>query len=243
METSHSVFMDLQIGPMLIGLVFMVIGVFVSMRLKNKFALYSKIPTSSRMSGKEIAEKMLRDHGIYNVKVISVAGQLSDHYNPMNRTVNLSHDVYEGRNAAAAAVAAHECGHAVQHATSYSMLKLRTTLVPFQQVSGTILNIILMAAMFGGAFLYSAFPINTMLYVIIGCYSFFTLFSLVTLPVEFDASKRALQWMTSSGITTQREYEGSKDALKWAALTYVVAAIGSIATLLYYISLLNRSND
>jgi Zn-dependent membrane protease YugP len=240
METSHSMFADLHIGPMLIGIVFMVIGVLVSMRLKSKFAMYSRMPISNRMSGKEIAEKMLRDHGIYNVKVISVAGQLSDHYNPTNRTVNLSHDVYEGRNAAAAAVAAHECGHAVQHANAYSMLKLRSTLVPFQQVSGTILNFILMATMFGGAFLYSSFPINTLLYIIIGCYSFFTLFTLVTLPVEFDASKRALNWMTSSGIVTQREHENAKDALKWAALTYVVAAIGSIATLLYYVSLLNR---
>lgn len=243
METSQSMFTDLHIGPMIIGIVFMLIGVFVSMRLKSKFAMYSRMPISNRMSGKEIAEKMLRDHGVYDVKVISVPGQLSDHYNPANRTVNLSHDVYEGRNAAAAAVAAHECGHAVQHANAYSMLKLRSALVPIQQVSGTILNFILMAAIFGGAFLYSSFPVNTLLYIIIGCYSFFTLFTLVTLPVEFDASKRALNWMTSSGIVTQREHENAKDALKWAALTYVVAAIGSIATLLYYISLLNRNRE
>lgn len=243
METSN--FMtDLHMGPFIISLIFMGIGMLVSFQLKSRFARYSKTPISSRMSGKEIAEKMLRDHAIYNVKVICVEGQLTDHYNPSNHTVNLSRDVYEGRNAAAAAVAAHECGHAVQHATSYSMLQFRSALVPIQQVSGTILNVILLAAMFGGAFLYNAFPINTILYIVIACYGFFTLFSLVTLPVEFDASKRALAWMTQTGVTTQREYENSKDALKWAALTYVVAAIGSIATLLYYISLLNRnSND
>lgn len=242
MET-NSVMTGLHLGPMIIGLIFMGIGMWVAFKLKSKFAQYSQTPISNRMSGKEIAEKMLRDHGIYNVKVICVEGQLTDHYNPMNRTVNLSRDVYEGRNAAAAAVAAHECGHAVQHATSYSMLQFRSALVPVQQVSGTILNVILMAAMFGGALLYNTIPINTILYIVIGCYALFTLFSLVTLPVEFDASRRALNWMTQTGITTQREYDNAKDALKWAALTYVVAAIGSIATLLYYVSLLNRSDD
>lgn len=233
----------LHLGPMIIGLIFMGIGMLVSFRLKSKFTQYSRTPISSRMSGKEIAEKMLRDNGIFNVKVMSVAGELTDHYNPANRTVNLSRAVYEGRNAAAAAVAAHECGHAVQHANAYSMLKLRSALVPIQQVSGTILNVILMAAIFGGAFLYNAFPINTILYIVIGCYAFFTLFSLVTLPVEFDASRRALAWMDNATITTRQEHDNAKDALKWAALTYVVAAIGSIATLLYYISLLNRNDD
>lgn len=244
MEHSQNIWAQLHFDPMIIGIIFMLIGMFVSFRLRSKFAQYSRTPIRSGMSGREIAEKMLRDHGIYNVKVMSVDGELTDHYNPANRTVNLSRAVYEGRNAAAAAVAAHECGHAVQHATAYSMLKFRSALVPLQQVSGTILNIILMAAIFGGAILYNAMPINTILYIVIGCYAFFTLFSLVTLPVEFDASRRALAWMDQETITTRQEHENSKDALKWAALTYVVAAIGSIATLLYYISLLNRnSND
>lgn len=243
MGHSQNIWAQLQLGPMIIGIVFMLIGMFVSFRLRSKFARYSRTPISSRMSGREIAEKMLRDHGIYNVQVVSVNGELTDHYNPATRTVNLSHDVYEGRNAAAAAVAAHECGHAVQHANAYSMLKFRSALVPIQQVSGTILNVILMAAIFGGAFLYSALPLNTILYIVIGCYAFFTLFSLVTLPVEFDASRRALAWMDRSGVTTRQEHDRSKDALKWAALTYVVAAIGSIATLLYYISLLNRNSE
>ncbi|HLP14489.1 MAG TPA: zinc metallopeptidase [Flavobacteriales bacterium] len=240
---NHSAFMDLQMGPMIIGIIFMLIGMFVAFRLRSKFAQYSQTPISNRMSGREIAEKMLRDHNIFDVKVMSVEGELTDHYNPAHKTVNLSRAVYEGRNAAAAAVAAHECGHAVQHSVAYTPLKMRSALVPLQQVSGTILNIILMAAIFGGAFFYSAFPMNTVLYIVIGCYAFFTLFSLVTLPVEFDASRRALNWMTSTGITTQREHENAKDALKWAALTYVVAAIGSIATLLYYVSLLSRSDD
>lgn len=242
MEHSNHLWSSLQLGPMLIGLVFMGIGMLVSMRLRNKFARYSRTPINSGMSGREIAEKMLRDNGIYNVKVVSVEGELTDHYNPANRTVNLSRAVYEGRNAAAAAVAAHECGHAVQHANAYSMLKFRSALVPIQQVSGSILNFILLAAIFGGAFLYSAIPINTILYIVIGCYAFFTLFSLVTLPVEFDASRRALVWMKQSGVTTQREEANAKDALNWAALTYVVAAIGSVATLLYYISLLNNNS-
>lgn len=242
MENSN-IWAQLHFGPMIIGLIFMLIGIFVSSRLRRKFVQYSQTPIKSKMSGKEIAEKMLRDHGISNVKVINVDGELTDHYNPSNRTVNLSHDVYNGRNAAAAAVAAHECGHAVQHANAYSMLKLRSAIVPIQQVSGTILNFILLAAIFGGAFLYNIMPINTILYIIIICYAFFTLFSLVTLPVEFDASKRALVWMEQTGVTSNQEHDQSKDALKWAALTYVVAAIGSIATLLYYISLLKNSEE
>jgi len=242
MET-QSFYSSIHMGPMIIGIIFMLIGMMVSFRLKSKFEQYSRTPISSRMSGAEIAEKMLRDHMITNVKVISVEGQLTDHYNPATRTVNLSRGVYEGRNAAAAAVAAHECGHAVQHANAYSMLKFRSALVPLQQVSATVLNIIILASIFGGALLYGSFPINTILYIIIGCYGFFTLFSLVTLPVEFDASKRALAWMTQSGIANSREYDNAKDALTWAALTYVVAAIGSLATLLYYISLLNRSRE
>ena len=224
----------------IIGIVFMLIGLAVSQMLKSKFNKYSKIPLSTNLSGKEIAEKMLKQHGIYDVKVESVPGKLTDHYNPMNKTVNLSPEVYEGRNAAAAAIAAHECGHAVQHATAYSMLKLRSALVPLQNASGKIINIIVMVSIFGGYFLYNALPFDLILYVIIAAYAVITTFSLVTLPVEFDASKRALVWIRTNGIVNSSEYDNAKDALNWAASTYVVAAIGSLATLMYYVSLLGR---
>ncbi|MBE7442207.1 MAG: zinc metallopeptidase [Flavobacteriales bacterium] len=224
----------------IIGIVFMLIGLAVSQMLKSKFNKYSKIPLSTNLSGKEIAEKMLKQHGIYDVKVESVPGKLTDHYNPLNKTVNLSPEVYEGRNAAAAAIAAHECGHAVQHATAYSMLKLRSALVPLQNASGKIINIIVMVSIFGGYFLYNAIPFDIILYVIIAAYAVITTFSLVTLPVEFDASNRALVWIRTNGIVNSSEYDNAKDALKWAASTYVVAAIGSLATLMYYVSLLGR---
>ena len=224
----------------IIGIVFMLIGLAVSQMLKSKFNKYSKIPLSTNLSGKEIAEKMLKQHGIYDVKVESVPGKLTDHYNPMNKTVNLSPEVYEGRNAAAAAIAAHECGHAVQHATAYSMLKLRSALVPLQNASRKIINIIVMVSIFGGYFLYNAIPFDIILYVIIAAYAVITTFSLVTLPVEFDASNRALVWIRTNGIVNSSEYDNAKDALKWAASTYVVAAIGSLATLMYYVSLLGR---
>lgn len=224
----------------IIGIVFMLIGLAVSQMLKSKFNKYAKIPLSTNLSGKEIAEKMLKQHGIYDVKVESVPGKLTDHYNPMNKTVNLSPEVYEGRNAAAAAIAAHECGHAVQHATAYSMLKLRSALVPLQNASGKIINIIVMVSIFGGYFLYNALPYDLILYVIIAAYAVITTFSLVTLPVEFDASKRALVWIRTNGIVNSSEYDNAKDALNWAASTYVVAAIGSLATLMYYVSLLGR---
>jgi Zn-dependent membrane protease YugP len=224
----------------LIGIVFMIIGLIVSGILKSKFARYSKIPLSSNYSGKEIAEKMLRDNNISDVRVLSVEGRLTDHYNPLDKTINLSADVYSGRNAAAAAIAAHETGHAVQHATAYSMLQLRTAMVPIQNASAKIINFIIIASIFGGAVLFRAFPMNTMLYLIIGIYGVMTLFTFVTLPVEFDASRRALVWIKSQGMTSNEEYARSKDALTWAALTYVVAALGSLATLLYYISMLNR---
>lgn len=224
----------------IIGIVFMLIGLAVSQMLKSKFNKYAKIPLSTNLSGKEIAEKMLKQHGIYDVKVESVPGKLTDHYNPINKTVNLSPEVYEGRNAAAAAIAAHECGHAVQHATAYSMLKLRSALVPLQNASGKIINIIVMVSIFGGYFLYNALPFDLILYVIIAAYAVITTFSLVTLPVEFDASKRALVWIRTNGIVNSSEYDNAKDALNWAASTYVVAAIGSLATLMYYVSLLGR---
>ena len=208
-------------------------------RLKSKFKKYLRIPLASGLSGKEVAELMLRDNGITDVRVQSVGGQLTDHYNPTNRTVNLSPDVYSGRSAAAAAIAAHECGHAVQHATSYSMLRFRSALVPLQNASAKILNIVVIASIFGGSFLFQAFPMTQFLLLVIGLYGVLTLFSLVTLPVEFDASNRALAWISERRIFEREEHSMAKDALWWAAMTYVVAALGSLATLLYYISLLS----
>ena len=180
---------------------------------------------------------MLADSGIYDIKVVSVKGMLTDNYNPTNGTVNLSEEVFNGRSAASAAVAAHECGHAVQHATGYNMLKLRTALVPLQNFSAKILNFIFLAMIFGGMMFYSSFPTDMVLLVIIGVYSIFTLFAVVTLPVEFDASRRALNWIDANGVVTSQEHEAAKDALKWAAMTYVVTALGSIVTLLYYVSM------
>lgn len=216
----------------------LIIGVFavswfVQQRLRSKFKKYSQIPLSSGMSGREIAEKMLSDNGIHDVKVISVNGQLTDHYNPVKKTVNLSEAVYSQRNAAAAAVAAHECGHAVQHAKAYSWLTMRSKLVPVVQVSSRWMQWVIL----GGAAL-AAFSGNmTVLIIGIAMFAMTTLFSFITLPVEFDASRRALAWIEERNVVTSQEYEMSKDALKWAAMTYVVAALGSLATLLYYISL------
>ncbi len=230
-------------GLLVIGIIFAIISAIVSSRLKSKFRRYSRIPLRSNLSGSEIAEHMLRDNGIFDVRVISVQGQLTDHYNPANKTVNLSEPVFAGRNAAAAAVAAHECGHAVQHATAYSMLKLRTALVPIQNASAKILNMIMLFSIFGGAFLFRTFPTDLVLMTIIGTYSILTLFSFITLPVEINASNRALKWISSRGIVNQSEYGMAKDALKWAALTYVVAALGSLASLLYFLAIfLGRRN-
>jgi Zn-dependent membrane protease YugP len=228
-------------GIFLISIVFMIIGMVVQGRLKSKFSQYSKVPTSSGMSGKEIAEKMLRDNGIYDVQVTSVNGFLTDHYNPANKTVNLSPDVYNGRSVSAAAVAAHECGHAVQHATAYSMLQLRSKLVPAVQISSTLSQWVILAGIgimgFGGGN-------QTVLLIGIALFAVSTLFSVVTLPVEFDASKRALAWLDNANITTPSEKENAQDALKWAALTYVVAALASIAMLVQYILIYNsRSQD
>lgn len=226
-----------------IAIVFMIISFAISSRLKSKFKKYSQVPLSSNLSGKEVAERMLADNGIYDVKVICHEGTLTDHYNPAQKTVNLSEPVYHGRNAAAAAVSAHECGHAVQHATAYSFLELRTALVPLQNASGKILNFILLASIFGGMFFFSIFPTDLVLLTIIGVYSVLTLFAFITLPVEFDASRRALQWIDARGITNSQEQYMAKDALKWAALTYVVAALGSLVTLLYYVSIFLGSRD
>lgn len=220
---------------------FAILSFAVSSTLKRKFKKYSQIPLSSNLSGREVAEQMLADNRIYDVQVTCHQGALTDHYNPANHTVNLSEPVYHGRNAAAAAVAAHECGHAVQHATAYRALELRTALVPLQNASARILNVIFLVSLFGGAFLFSTFPTDLILLTIIGVYTVLTLFAFVTLPVEFDASKRALQWIDARGVTNSREQGMAKDALKWAALTYVVAALGSLVSLLYYLMIfLNR---
>ena len=230
-------------GALIIGLFFMLIGWMVSSRLKNKFREYSQTHLSKDLTGSEIARLMLADHGLHDVQVISVEGQLTDHYNPANRTVNLSQEVYHGRNAAAAAVAAHECGHAVQHATAYSMLKVRSAMVPVQNVSAKVINIMFMMMMFGAFFTEGLFSFNTAILVIIACYGVFTLFAFVTLPVEFDASKRALAWIDNRGIVTRQEHGMAKDALKWAAMTYVVAAIGALTTLVYYLMMFLGSRN
>lgn len=225
----------------LIVVVFAILGFVVSSRLKSKFKKYSQTELEANLSGAEIAKLMLADHNIHDVQVLSVEGQLTDHYNPMNRTVNLSPDVYYGRNAAAAAVAAHECGHAVQHAKNYAWLNLRSTLVPIQNISGKILNVVLIASLFGGFAL--GLPVPIIGYIVVGAYSVMTLFTLVTLPVEFDASNRALAWVQNRNIVTSSEYAMSKDALKWAAMTYVVAALASLATLAYYIFVFFGNRD
>lgn len=206
----------------------------VSNQLKRKFAKYSKVQLRNGMSGREIAEKMLADNGIYDVEVISTPGQLTDHYNPKNKTVNLSEAVYNQRNAAAAAVAAHECGHAVQHAQAYSALGMRSALVPIVSVTSGMSQwvvIIGLVLMFSGALGGSGFYIAVAGLVMM---SFATLFSFITLPVEYDASNRALAWLKAKNIVTPEEYKGSEDALKWAARTYLVAAIGALASLLYW---------
>jgi Zn-dependent membrane protease YugP len=209
----------------------------VSSRLKSKFEQYSKLQLQNGMSGQEIAEKMLADHGIRDVKVISVAGQLTDHYNPVDKTVNLSEAVFNQRNAAAAAVAAHECGHAVQHATAYNWLTMRSNLVPVVNIASTYMQWILL----GGILMINSFPQLLLIGIVI--FAATTLFSIVTLPVEYDASNRALAWLENKRMLNQQEQAGAKDALKWAARTYVVAALGSIGTLMYYISIYMGRRD
>ena len=215
----------------------MFIGMAVQGRLKSKFAKYSKVPTGSGMSGAEIAKKMLQDNGIYDVNIMSVAGALTDHYNPVNKTVNLSAEVFDGRSVAAAAIAAHECGHAVQHATAYSMLQLRSKVVPAVQISSKISQFVIIA---GGLMIGLGGVGPTVLLFGIGLFAVTTLFTIITLPVEFDASKRALAWLNDARITTSQELDQAKDALKWAAMTYVVAALASIAMLVQYIAIYNN---
>lgn len=215
----------------------------VSTRLKNKFKKYSQVQLGSGLSGREIAELMLRDNGIYDVTVTSVQGKLTDHYNPANKTVNLSPDVYNGRSAAAAAVAAHECGHAVQHAKAYQWLEFRSAMVPVQNVSAKVINAVFMMMFFGAFLLPQVIPFQLAILVIIGCYSVFTLFAFVTLPVEYDASNRALAWIKDRNIVDDSEHAMAKDALNAAASTYLVAALGALATLLYYVMIFLGSRD
>jgi Zn-dependent membrane protease YugP len=207
----------------------------VSMTLQKKFKKYSTVMLSSGMSGKDVAEKMLRENGIYNVSVTSVEGHLTDHYNPMNKTVNLSRDVYSSQSVAAAAVAAHECGHAVQHAKAYPWLTMRSNLVPVVSVSSKYVSWILLA----GIITVQIFP--ALLLVGIVLFSLTTIFSFITLPVEINASKRAIAWLEQRHVVDARTEPAAKDALKWAAMTYVVAALGSLATLIYYVLIFMNS--
>ena len=218
-----------DLGSMIIGGVVMLVSWLVSNRLQSKFDYYSKVHLRNGMSGAEMAEKMLADHGIHDVKVISTPGRLTDHYNPADKTVNLSEAVYNQRNAAAAAVAAHECGHAVQHAQAYSWLTMRSKMVPMVQISSSLVQWVLI----GGILMINTFPSLLLIGIIL--FAVTTLFSIVTLPVEYDASNRALAWLKNKNMVSQQEYAGAEDSLKWAARTYLVAAIGSIATLLYYV--------
>ena len=216
----------------LILLVFGLVSAAVSQKLKSKFKHYSRVQLSNGLSGKEIAEKMLDDHGIHDVKVVSTPGMLTDHYNPQTKTVNLSEGVYAQRNAAAAAVAAHECGHAVQHHLGYAWLQMRSSMVPVVQVASNFS----MWMIFGGLFMAQGSALGQTIALLgVGLFGMGTLFSFVTLPVEYDASHRAIEWLRRKNMVNQRELSGAEDALKWAARTYVVAAIGSLATLLYFL--------
>jgi uncharacterized protein len=223
--------------------VFFILSLIAGSRLKAKFKEYSLIGLNNNLSGSEVARRMLNFHGCYDVKVVSVEGQLTDHYDPLKKTVNLSHDVFYGQSVAAAAVAAHECGHAVQHAEGYAWLQLRTTLVPLQNVTAKVMNIIFIAMLLGSFVLSNLVPIHLALTVIVACYAVFTAFAFITLPVEFDASARGLAWLSTNRITTVEGQEKAKNALKWAASTYVIAALSSLATLLYYVTLLGGNDN
>lgn len=224
-------------GIYVIMIVFFVISFLVGQQLRSKFAKYSRVSLAKGLSGKEVAELMLSNNGITDVRVISVDGQLTDHYNPTDKTVNLSPDVYNGRSVAAAAVAAHECGHAIQHAKSYAFLQMRSSLVPVVSVASRYVQWVLLA----GVILLQTFPAILLIGVVMLALT--TLFSFITLPVEFDASRRALAWLNSTGLTYGESADNARDALKWAALTYVVAALGSLATLLYYLGFINGNDD
>jgi len=226
-------------GIIIISVLFTVIGMILSGTLRSKFNKYSQVPIANGMTGAEIAATMLRHYGIHDVNVISVEGQLTDHYNPADKTVNLSHDVYNGRNVAAAAVAAHECGHAVQHATAYSMLQMRSALVPIVNIAASIQQYIFMLAMVSLSMMNN--PIVMMVVLVV--FGVTCLFSLITLPVEFDASRRALAWLDNSGVARGEQYAGAKDALFWAAMTYVSAALAALLQFLYLLLRFMGSRD
>lgn len=215
----------------IIMILVMVLSLLVQQMLQSRFKKYSEVPTANGMTGAEVAEKMLRDHGIYNVKVVPTRGNLTDHFNPQTMTVALSESVYSSRSVAAAAVAAHECGHAVQHATGYAPIQMRSALVPAVQFASSIVQWILLA----GVIFIERFP--SLIWIGIGLFAITTLFTLITLPVEINASTRAVSWLANAGITDSQTRPMAIDALKWAAYTYVIAAVGSVATLLYYIGL------
>ena len=223
---------------LIIGII-MLVSWLVSSRLKSKFEYYSNVHLRNGMSGKEVAEKMLRDNNIHDVQVISVPGQLTDHYNPADKTVNLSEAVYMQRNAAAAAVAAHECGHAVQHAVGYSMLQLRSKLVPVVSISSNLMQFVI----FAGIAVMIASGSKLLLAIGVIMFAVTTLFAFITLPVEYDASNRAMKWLRDTGTVTSEEFVGVKDSLKWAARTYVVAALGALASLLYWAFQILGSRD
>lgn len=226
---------------LLLTVLLALLGTITQYILNKKFEKYRKLPSQLKMSGRVAAETMLKDHGIHDVQVTHIKGSLTDHYNPINKTVNLSDHVYYGTNSVATAIAAHECGHAVQHAQSYGPLKLRSKLVPLIQVSGKVTNTIVLLSAVAGYFIYRVFPLQLVLIVLIICYSLFALFSLITLPVERDASARALKWMKTLPEVNKKDAFYAKDALKWAGRTYVVAALSSITSLLYYIVKLKNS--
>ncbi|MFN0174553.1 MAG: zinc metallopeptidase [Saprospiraceae bacterium] len=226
-------------GLIIISVIFMIIGFVLSSRLKSKFRHYAQIPLQNGMSGAEVAAAMLKYNQIYDVKITQVDGELTDHYNPSDHTVNLSHDVYHGRSVAAAAVAAHECGHAVQHATAYSFLQMRSSLVPIVNIAAGLQQYLFMFAIAG----MGMFNNKILLVIALAAFGVTTLFSLITLPVEFDASKRALVWLDGSGFARGAEYDGAKDALTWAAMTYVSAALAALVQFLYLLWALLGSRD
>ena len=225
----------------IILLVFMVAGFAVQARLKNRFKKYSESYLSSGLSGAEVARRMLNFYGLDSVQIISVPGQLTDHYNPANKTVNLSPEVYEGRNISAAAVAAHECGHAVQHATAYAWLTMRSKMVPVVSFSDKIMNMVFLFSILGMSVLGLGF--EQALVVVIAAQAVVATFALVTLPVEYDASRRALVWLQGAGITDASNHHQAEDALKWAARTYLVAAAAAVTQLVYYIMLYMGRRD
>lgn len=218
-------------GLMIISLLFTVVGMLLSGMLRRKFAQYSQVSLNNGLSGAEIAKKMLNENGIQDVQITQVEGTLTDHYNPQNKTVNLSPEVYSGRNVAAAAVAAHECGHAVQHAKGYAYLQMRSALVPIVSISAKVQQYLFML----GLVMAGATNNSIVLLIAIAAFAITTIFSLITLPVEFDASNRALAWMETSGVATGNVHDGAKDALKWAAMTYVAAALAALVQLIYLV--------